>query len=172
MFGRDTDANELKGKIKEYQNLLNDAENHEEDFIEYIQIKLDATMGELQEVLDTDEEGVQAYLNDEEEVEYESDESDESDEEDDEGEDEDETKELDDDGNPIDKKVNENYNAAELTEVLILIKNGQIKKVFEEIKTKDNVTFLDVAKVLVEKNKPEYLLRLLEMAVYNGYLKI
>jgi hypothetical protein len=105
-------------------------------------------------------------------VEYESDESDESDEEDDEGEDEDETKELDDDGNPIDKKVNENYNAAELTEVLILIKNGQIKKVFEEIKTKDNVTFLDVAKVLVEKNKPEYLLRLLEMAVYNGYLKI
>ena len=62
--------------------------------------------------------------------------------------------------------------SSEMTEVLIAIKNGQLKTIFNIVKEKENVTFLDVAKVLLEKNKPEYLLRLIEMAVYGGHLKI
>jgi hypothetical protein len=120
-------------------------------------------MYELQELLDTDEDGVNAFLNSDN-VEKENTEPNEFKDE--------ENQDSKNEGEGENKDMNENYNASELTDVLILIKNGQIKKVFEEIKTKDNVTFLDVAKVLVEKNKPEYLIRLLEMAVYNGYLKI
>ena len=69
-------------------------------------------------------------------------------------------------------KIDESYNPSEMTEVLIAIKNGQLKTIFNIVKEKENVTFLDVAKVLLEKNKPEYLLRLIEMAVYGGHLKI
>jgi hypothetical protein len=68
--------------------------------------------------------------------------------------------------------LNENYNAGEMVEILLLIKQGDMKAVFTEIKNKKNVLFTDVAKLLVERQKPEYLLRLIEMATAQGYLKI
>ena len=123
------DTAEIKEKILNLQDMISDAELHEEDFIEYITDKIDTLKDELADLLDEDEDGVKAFLN-------------------------------------------ENYNAGELTDVLIAIKNGKLKTLFDLIKQKDNVIFMDVAKVLIEKNKPEYLLRLIEMATAQGYLKI
>ena len=76
------------------------------------------------------------------------------------------------DEDELEEFLNENYNPGELTEILLLIKQGDMKSVFNEIKEKKNVIFLDVAKVLIEKQKPEYLLRLIEMATSQGFLKI
>lgn len=155
------DIEDLKSKINDFQEMINLADEHESDFVEYIQDKIDAAKDELMYLLDTDEDGLESILNGESN----------GDGEDEELEDEDKEPEPEPEDKE-DKKINENFNPSEMTDVLIAIKNGQIKKVFDMIKEKDNVTFLDVSKVLIEKNKPEYLIRLLEMAVYNRYLTI
>lgn len=142
----DKDIDLLKKQVITYREILEE-DDSEDDFSDYIQEKLDRAMEDLMELLDMDdEEELEDFLNDEEDNEIEV--------------------------PSTSNKIDESYNPSEMTEVLIAIKNGQLKTIFNIVKEKENVTFLDVAKVLLEKNKPEYLLRLIEMAVYGGYLKI
>lgn len=142
----DKDIDLLKKQVITYREILEE-DDSEDDFSDYIQEKLDRAMEDLMELLDMDdEEELEDFLNDEEDNETEV--------------------------PSTSNKIDESYNPSEMTEVLIAIKNGQLKTIFNIVKEKENVTFLDVAKVLLEKNKPEYLLRLIEMAVYGGYLKI
>ena len=145
----DKDIDLLKKQVITYREILEE-DDSEDDFSDYIQEKLDRAMEDLMEILDMDdEEELEDFLNDEEDNEI----------------------EVPSTFNKIDE-IDESYNPSEMTEVLIAIKNGQLKTIFNIVKEKENVTFLDVAKVLLEKNKPEYLLRLIEMAVYGGHLKI
>ena len=142
----DKDIDLLKKQVITYREILEE-DDSEDDFSDYIQEKLDRAMEDLMEILDMDdEEELEDFLNDEEDNEIEV--------------------------PSKSNKIDESYNPSEMTEVLIAIKNGQLKTIFNIVKEKENVTFLDVAKVLLEKNKPEYLLRLIEMAVYGGHLKI
>ena len=142
----DKDIDLLKKQVITYREILEE-DDSEDDFSDYIQEKLDRAMEDLMELLDMDdEEELEDFLNDEEDNEIEV--------------------------PSTSNKIDESYNPSEMTEVLIAIKNGQLKTIFNIVKEKENVTFLDVAKVLLEKNKPEYLLRLIEMAVYGGHLKI
>ena len=142
----DKDIDLLKKQVITYREILEE-DDSEDDFSDYIQEKLDRAMEDLMELLDMDdEEELEDFLNGEEDNEIEV--------------------------PSTSNKIDESYNPSEMTEVLIAIKNGQLKTIFNIVKEKENVTFLDVAKVLLEKNKPEYLLRLIEMAVYGGHLKI
>lgn len=70
------------------------------------------------------------------------------------------------------KRKTTSYNSDEMVEVLTMIKAGQIKKVFAVIKEKDNITMLDVIRVLVAKDRSDMIPRLIEMASLQGYLKL
>lgn len=146
----DTEINKdidlLKKQIITYKEILEEDDSNEDDFTSYIQEKLDRATEDLMDLLEIDDEDeLEDFLYNKEDTE---------------------------DTESTNKKLDESYNPVEMTDVLIAIKNGQLKTIFNIVKEKENVTFLDVAKVLLEKNKPDYLLRLIEMAVYGGHLKI
>jgi len=149
----DTEINKdidlLKKQIITYKEILEEDDSNEDDFTSYIQEKLDRATEDLMDLLEIDDEDeLEDFLYNTEDTEG--------------------TESMEN----TNKKLDESYNPVEMTDVLIAIKNGQLKTIFNIVKEKENVTFLDVAKVLLEKNKPDYLLRLIEMAVYGGHLKI
>ena len=149
----DTEINKdidlLKKQIITYKEILEEDDSNEDDFTSYIQEKLDRATEDLMDLLEIDDEDeLEDFLYNKED------------------------KENTESTENTNKKLDESYNPVEMTDVLIAIKNGQLKTIFNIVKEKENVTFLDVAKVLLEKNKPDYLLRLIEMAVYGGHLKI
>lgn len=71
----------------------------------------------------------------------------------------------------VSESTDAEYTVSEMLTVLQKIKDGQIKDVFDIIKEQKNITFLDVIKLLVDKEQCKRIPRLIEIAVSQGYLK-